>query len=260
MASSTTTFSSIDEKCNYARLCCLLVKMAPNILRDVFDSIHPPECLKNVLTRDPVHSTLKTLQKKRVINPIQWGKLYPASSSSSSFSQVSSRHFDFNLLLILLVNICGLSPCATTPETGKKPPPSEDTSREADITRLRYFVNAVHDHAAKASVDDATFSSFWREIRATLVRAGGESYKDAIDKLKTEYMEPEIEEHYKELLKQWKNDEDAISDNLNVTYNERSAKRARETAVQRGDAGKQFKHYIVSIYVFLHSKLKTSIF
>ncbi len=232
MASSRVTFSS-KEKSNYARLCCLLVKMVPNVLRDILDSIHPPECLKNVLTRDPVRSTLQSLRKKRVINPIQWGKLYPASS----FSPVSSRDFDVTLLLILLMNICEMCPSAATPETGNNPPPSTDTSREADIARLRYFVNLVHGHAAEASVDDATFNSYWQEIRVTLVRLGGESYEDDIDKLNTEYMEPVMERHFKELLKQWKNNEDAIRDHLNVTDSEKSTKRVRKTAVKTGDAG-----------------------
>ncbi len=233
LASSTATFSSIKEKSNYARLCCLLVKMVPNVLRDILDSIYPPECIKNVLSRDPVHSTLQSLRKKRVINPVQWGKLYPASSSSP----VSSRDFDITLLVILLENICGLSPSAATPEMREKPPPTEDTSREADIARLRYFRNVVHGHDAKASVDDTTFSSYWQEIRVSLVRLGGESYEDDIDKLKTECMEPDIEEHYKQLLKQWKNDEDAIRDHLNVTDSETSTKRVREPAVKTGDAG-----------------------
>ncbi len=241
MASGMATFSSdIKEKSNYARLCCLLVKTAPKVLRDIFDSIHPPECLKNILTREPVRSTLQSLRKKRVINPTQWEKLYPASSCLP----VSSKDFDITLLLILLVNICGMSPSVSTPETREKPPPAEDTSREADITRLRYFVNVLHGHTAKASVDYATFNSFWQEIRVTLVRLGGESYEDAIDKLKTKCMEPDIEEHYKELLKQWKNDEDVIRYHLNETDSETSPKRVRETAVQTGDAGKHFKFFI----------------
>ncbi|KAL9975267.1 hypothetical protein ACROYT_G012413 [Oculina patagonica] len=228
MSSSTATFSFIKEKSNYARLCCLLVKMVPNVLRGILDSIHPPECLKNVLTRESVHSTLQSLRKKRVINPTQWGKLYPASASSP----VSSRDFDITLLLILLVNICGLSPSAATPETQEKPPPPAELSREADIARLRYFVNLVHGHAGEASVDDVTFNSYWHEIRVTLVRLGGESYEDSIDKLKAESMEPEFEQHYKELLKQWKNDEDAIRDHVNVTDSETSTKRVRETSVK----------------------------
>ena len=232
-----TTVSSIKEKSNCARLCCLLMKMAPNVLRDILDSIHPPDCLKNVLSRNAVLSTLQSLRKKRVINPTQWGQLYPSSSSP-----VSSRDFDITLLLILLLNICGLSPSAVTLETRLKPPPPADFSREADIARLRYFLNAVHGHATNvnASVDDTTFNIYWREIRVILVRLGGKSYEDAIEKLNTECMEPDTEEHYKDLLKQWKNSEDAFRYHLNGTDGETSTKRVRESTVKKGVAGKDF--------------------
>jgi len=46
------------------------------------------------------------------------------------------------------------------------------------------------------------------------VRLGGAKYEDAIDKLKTECMDPVIEEHYKELLQQWKKDEYVIKEQL----------------------------------------------
>jgi len=47
-----------------------------------------------------------------------------------------------------------------------------------------------------------------------MVRLGGPRYEDAIDKLKTECMDPDIEEHYKELLRQWKKDEYVIKEQL----------------------------------------------
>ena len=46
------------------------------------------------------------------------------------------------------------------------------------------------------------------------MRLGGAQYRAAIDNLETECMDPEIEDHFKELLIQWKRDEDNIKDEL----------------------------------------------
>ena len=85
---------------------------------------------------------------------------------------------------------------------------------EADIARVKYFRNTVYGHADQASVDDAAFNAYWQDIRDTLVRLGGASYGVAIDDLKNECMDPEFEDHYEELLKQWKKDDDNIKDIL----------------------------------------------
>ena len=53
------------------------------------------------------------------------------------------------------------------------------------------------------------------KIRDTLVRLGGVAYEAAIDVLKYDNMDPDMEEHYIEMLKQWKVDEDVIGDKLN---------------------------------------------
>jgi len=81
-------------------------------------------------------------------------------------------------------------------------PPGTDNSREADIVRVKYFRNTVYGHAEKASVDAATFSALWKDIRDALVRLGGAGYATAVAKLETECMDPDIEEHYKQLLKE----------------------------------------------------------
>ena len=49
-----------------------------------------------------------------------------------------------------------------------------------------------------------------KDCRALLVRLGGAKYKAAID----ECMDPEVEDHYKELLSQWKKDEGNVKDKL----------------------------------------------
>ena len=52
-------------------------------------------------------------------------------------------------------------------------PAATDVSREADIARIKYFRNSIYANADHASIDDATFDEYWKEIRDTLVRLGG---------------------------------------------------------------------------------------
>jgi len=79
-------------------------------------------------------------------------------------------------------------------------PSATDTTLEADIVRIQFYRNTVYAHANQASVDDLTFSSHWKDIRDTLVRLGGSSYAAAIDSLANDSMDPEIEEHYKDMI------------------------------------------------------------
>ena len=205
MASAPPSASSTKETTNYARLCRLLVDIGTQALRDTFDAIHAPGNLHSVLAAKK--PTLQYLRKKKIINQIQWRKLFPAIPNL-----VSSHDFDTTLLMVLLRNLCGL----TAPLTGWDAlPVVTDLSREADIARVKYFRNTVYGHAKNASVDDVKFNDHQRDIRDTLVRLGGVTYKTAIDDLRNECMDPEIEDCYMELLGEWKRDDDNIKDQLN---------------------------------------------
>ncbi|KAL9972827.1 hypothetical protein ACROYT_G019207 [Oculina patagonica] len=204
---ASTPFSSTKETTNYARLCRLLVDVGSQVLREAFDKIHPPSRLHTVLAHPVVHGSLQSLLKKRIINQTQWSKLYPAVRSS-----VLSTNFDVTLLMILFRNICNL----LTPATGWDTlPPATDTSLEADIVRIKFYRNTVYAHANQASVDDASFRQYWQDIRDTLVRLGGTAInEEAIDSLANDSMDPDIEQHYQELLRAWKKDEDSMKDKL----------------------------------------------
>ncbi|PFX18932.1 Protein NLRC3 [Stylophora pistillata] len=208
MATGTAPFTSTKETTNYARLCRLLVDVGSQVLRSTFDNVHPPATLHTVLGSTSVHySTLQSLYKgrKKVLNPTQWGKLYPAHSP------VSSETFDITLLTVLLRNICGLSP----PATGwDHLPPATNRSIADDIARVKYYRNAIYGHASQAAVDDVSFSAYWLEIREALVRLGGAHFRADIDILEHDCMDPDIEEHYRQLMKQWKKDDDSIKDKL----------------------------------------------
>ena len=195
MACAIPPFSSTKETTNYARLCPLLVDVGTQVLREAFDRILPPGNLYSVLNGALVHTQLQSLCKKRILIATRWGKLYPAIKTS-----VTSQHFDVTLLMVLFRNICGLTPPATGWDIL---PPATDTTLEADLARVKFYRKTVNAHADQASVDDSTFSSYWKDIRDTLVRLGGAGYHAAaIDSLANDSMDPEIEEHYKELLRQ----------------------------------------------------------
>ena len=204
---SSSVLKSTQEELNYSRLCRLLISIGSRVLRDTFDSIIPPENLRELLKRDPVHSRLQLLRKEGVLTSVHWNRLYPATPT-----EVSSASFDIPLLIVLLRTICNLSP---PPAGWDTPPLTADTSSESDIARIKYFVNVVSTHAAEGSVSDAVFSSYWRHIRDTLVRLGAADYEDFIDEMKDQDIEFLDEEHFRELLKQWKKVEDDIKEKLN---------------------------------------------
>ena len=91
-------------------------------------------------------------------------------------------------------------------------PPASDTSVEANMARVKYHRNSVYGHASQASVNDPIFNSLWQDISTALVVLGVDAA--AIAQLKTETMDPDTEKHYRELLKEWKKDEDNIKDQL----------------------------------------------
>lgn len=206
MASARPSFPSSRETTNYARMCRLLVDAGRHVLSDVFDTKRPPGQLHVFLSYPAVHSTLARLKKRGVLNPSQWAKLYPAIRSS-----VSSANFDITLLTLLLRDTCNLVP----PPTGWNAfPPAADTSLVADIIRIRCYRNEVYGHAEKASFNDAVFIQYWQDIKEALVRLGGSRYRTAIDELLNESMDPDVEEYYQDLLKQWVMEELIIKESL----------------------------------------------
>ena len=92
MAGAVPTASSTKETTNYARLCRLLVDVGTQALRDTFNAIHAPANLHIVLAGNK--ATLQPLRARKLINPTQWGKLFPVIPSS-----VSSASFDITLLM-----------------------------------------------------------------------------------------------------------------------------------------------------------------
>ena len=176
------------------------------VLRDVFDSIHPPANLHVVLSSPSVHPTLQSLRKKRVLNPLQWKKLLPTVASN-----VSSANFDVSLVTILLRHICHLNAPVDTRSWDRLPPDSDD-STEANIVRITCYGREVYAHASEASVDDLTLSDLWQKISSAIVElAPGTKktlYQTAIQQLKTGRMDPAVKAPYQKLLNDWMNEGD----------------------------------------------------
>ena len=226
MASVTSSYHCTKETSNYAKLCRLLVEGGSNVLREIFDRVCPPENLHAALTNPTNHAKLQTLRNKRALSTSQWRKLYPVIKIP-----VSSRNFDSSLLLFLLRNIFGL----TLPASGHNNlPPGSDTSPEANITRIKFFRDRVFSYATGASVDDAIFCLYWNKIKDTFLRIGGTRYGEFLDDPTFHCMDADLEEHYRELLREWLKDDYFITDKL---HEDKIVKKAREG----GDAEECFE-------------------
>ena len=183
------------ETTNYAQLCRLLVDGGTKVFRGIFDKIHPPESLHHTLSTHRAFLESLYMGNQRILNREQWRKLFPSTPSI-----VSSQNFDITLLTLLLRNISGLRP----PDTGWNTlPPATDASTEADIIRVKYWRNEVYGHDSRAFVHDLMFHRYWQNIQETLIRLGGKRYGPVINTVKVEYMDPDVALRYRELLKQW---------------------------------------------------------
>ncbi|PFX13548.1 hypothetical protein AWC38_SpisGene22359 [Stylophora pistillata] len=132
----------------------------------------------------------------------------PVKSSSSCCAPITEEE---SVKSSTMGNICGLVP----PPTGWNTlPTAADMSLQADIVRIKCYRSTVYGHGSEASVDDATFNQYWQDIQSPLVRLGGAEYQSAIDDLKKECLDPDFEEHYKKLLRQWVKDEVSIKERL----------------------------------------------
>ena len=172
-------------KANFSRVCQLLVDKGGDALRAVLHAIHPPSTLAAVL-----NANKSILQQTSVINhPQQWNVLFPTSGIPDS------NNFDITLLTILLRNIWGLP----SPATGwNVMPPAGDTSKSADVVRIKLFRNEVCGHTARAQLDNAKFETLWQEVSKPLTRLGIPQ-KD-IDEIKVASLTPKEECYVEKLI------------------------------------------------------------
>ena len=199
--------ASSVEKTNGAKLSRLLIDGGTTVLRNIFDIYHPPANLITDLNAN--YSILNNLLRRRVLNGHQWDKLFPPRGVAPD-----SKTFDITLLFLLLTNICGLAP----PPSGwhTKPPPS-DTSREANLARVKLYRNVLYGHVTTTSVDTPTFSALWTEISGVLVSLGLDQAE--VDRLKAE---KGGEQDYIDVLIEWADSEEDIKSQLKNIHQSQS--------------------------------------
>jgi hypothetical protein len=172
MASSV--LESSEEKIYGFKLMRLIVDGGTEVLRNIFLSIHPGNLFAVLSPRRPKLYRLFTTNK--IITQPQWDKLYPPIPRIPNIQE-----FDLTLLVILLRNICGLTP----PTTGWNViPGSTDNSREANIVRIRLFRNNFFGHVPGTDVSRLDFEAHWVEVSSALRSLGLNQAE--IDRLKAE--------------------------------------------------------------------------
>ena len=195
---------STSGKENFQRITRLLISGGTSLLREIFDSIHPPSSLPTILS-NPV--TKKQLKAAKLTMP-QWHCLCPSPGVYGK-----SADFDVTLLVRLLRTICNLTP----PSTGWDALPlSADHSLTADIARIKYYRNSVYGHVNQGmEIRDSEFKTLWQEISEALVRIAGQisstrktAWQEAIAKYLTDPLTAEDERNVQELDAWYKSDVD----------------------------------------------------
>ena len=195
---------STSEKTNFQRITRLLISGGTSLLREIFDSIHPPSHLAKILS-NPV--TKNKLKSAKLTMP-QWHCLCPSTGVYGK-----SADFDVTLLFRLLRTICNLTP----PVTGWDAlPASTDHSLTADIARIKYYRNSVYGHVNQGmEITEDEFPTLWLEISEALVRIAGQisparktAWQGAIAKYLTDPLTVEDERNLQELKAWYKSDMD----------------------------------------------------
>ena len=189
-----------DEKANFQRLTRLLMRGGLALLREVFDSIHPPPSLPVVLSNPVIKTQLQTLRRNRVLTHPEWNCLYNPSGPGT---YGKSTDFDISLLCKLLREICSLTPPATGWDIL---PNSTDHSLEADLIRIKFYRNKIYGHNHSMEITNADFEKLWREISEALLRiassissAKRDEWKKSIEQFFLEPLTPDAEECVDEL-------------------------------------------------------------
>ena len=197
MATATPSpLASSVEKTNGNKLSRLLIDGGTTVLRSIFDYHHPPAHLAANLSSKHIHSILTTLRHRKILNGSQWDKLFPPPGGGPP----NSINFDITLLFLLLRNICSLSP----PLSGwDKMPPVSDTSREANLARMKYYRNYLYGHVTTTGIQTSAFDVKWQEVSSVLVSLG--LSQSEVDRLKRE---PCGEDYVSAVIEWMKNDEE----------------------------------------------------
>ena len=188
--------ASSVEKTNGNKLSRLLIDGGTTVLRNIFDYYHPHANLAANLSSKHIHSVLTRLRHRNILNGSQWDKLFPPPGGGPP----NSINFDITLLFLLLRNICSLH----APLSGwDRMPPVSDTSREANLARIKCYRNELYGHVTTTGIQTSVFDVKWQEVSSILVSLG--LSQSEVDRLKRE----PCGEDYVSAVTEWmKNDEE----------------------------------------------------
>ena len=192
-----------SEKVNFQRLARLLMCGGLTLLRDVFDSIHPPAYLPAVLSHP---ATVRQLNRARLTRAERDLLYLPTGGYGTS------GDFDITLLFRLLRTVCHLDP----PVTGwDSLPCNTDSSLEADLVRINIYRNSIYGHNHAMEISDTEFVHLWREISEALLRIAGvfgsakrDEWKESIDKFQHDPLTSDAERYIAEFWLWYKEHKD----------------------------------------------------
>ena len=149
------------------------------LLKEKFDSIHPPPNLPAVLSNPVIRTQLQTLRTNRVLTHPEWKSLYNPSGTGT---YGTSTDFDISSLCKLLREISSLTAPATGWDNLLK---STDHSHEADMVRIKFYRNNIYGHNHNIEITNADFDKLWMEISEALLRIAGRISRAKRDEWKT---------------------------------------------------------------------------
>jgi len=206
MASATDAEEALratEGRENFQRLTRLLMCGGVRLLREKFDSLHPPTDLPKTLD----DAATRDLLKKASLFKEQRDCLYP---SPGTFGK--STDFDISLLFRLFRTICNLTEPLNT--GWNNPPDSADHSFQADLVRIKDYRNSVC-HNSKMEIMNSEFCTLWNEISVVFLRIAGsmgdpklDEWSKAIDELLTAPLTPQSLRYVDELQQWYKKDMD----------------------------------------------------
>ena len=193
MASS---YAATEKMTNINRVSRLLLGPCTDQLRDLLRFYIPPALFPAVLQRERSRLPRLTVPQRNLILP------------SSGVYSGNYDDMDISLLYILLRNICRIQ--AHNKGWGNVPD-SIDRSVSANIEQIRLARNCC-GHST-GGLSNAEFNQIWSDIRAAVVDldkvlGNKNKYQGAVDFVRNDTMDPEMDKQYREqLLEQMKDNE-----------------------------------------------------
>ncbi|XP_061190483.1 uncharacterized protein LOC133198405 [Saccostrea echinata] len=195
---SLSKYTSTTETTNLARVARLILGPCTDVLRDILRKELSPFNLSRAVKIWVDHK-----RDKNAKNPLSKQQTYlifppPTKQYGGDYSD-----FDVTILYLLLRNVCNIT--EHTAGWGKQPN-SGDRSVSANIERIRLIRNKYYGHTSDFFLAESDFRQEWRNIHDIIVElesylGSSTTYQDAVNEIKTCYMDPELKRCYIDILR-----------------------------------------------------------